>query len=275
LSVADIFTEKWSARRKELILLSMDYPMMHIDIRDRLASVGVRYRPADGADLVDTTLARAASADLVTARPVREFRWYRGRTFYSGWYWSATTGSLVAYESLLEQARILLADFNTDVCGIAAQPFQLREEFGAAVRRHVPDLLLSHRDGRVTVVDVKPARRLVDPTVRAVFDWTAELAALRGWGFEAWSGADPVLLANIRFLAGYRRAFTINPNLCAALLDLVDRRVSVGAVERAARTLGEPYQVRPALLHLLWSRQLASDLSIPLSAASPVWRAEP
>lgn len=56
---------------------------------------------------------------------VREFRWYRGRRIYSGWYWSATTGGLVAYESRLELARIILADFDPEVVRIAARPFQL------------------------------------------------------------------------------------------------------------------------------------------------------
>lgn len=188
----------------------MNDRVMTIDIHDRLATVGVRYRPASGEDRVDSTLARAVSADLMAALPVREFRWYKGRTFYSGWFWSATTGGLVAYESLLELARVLLADFDADVCGLVAQPFQMREESGRVVRRHVPDLLLSHRDGRVTVVDVKPAHRLADPTVRAVFGWTAELMELRGWDFEVWSGADPLVLANVRFLAGYRRDFTVD-----------------------------------------------------------------
>jgi hypothetical protein len=114
------------------------------------------------------------------SRPVRKFRWYKGRRFYSGWYWSATIEGLVAYESLLELARILLADFDPDVCGIAAQPFQLREESGRVTRRHVPDLLLSYRSGGLCVVDVKPAHRLADPTVKTVFGWTAKLAALRG-----------------------------------------------------------------------------------------------
>jgi hypothetical protein len=54
-------------------------------------------------------------------------------------YWSSTTGAHVVYESRLELARLLLADFDREVAGIAAQPFLVREEG----RRHVPDFLLS------------------------------------------------------------------------------------------------------------------------------------
>lgn len=245
---------------------------MSIKLEDRLSSVQVRYRPAAGDDLVGASLGRVVPAELFAGRPVREFCWYKGRTFYSGWYWSATTGGLVAYESRLELARVLLADFDAGVCAMAAQPFQLEEVVGGRRRRHVPDLLLEHGDGRVTVVDVKPANRLTDPVVAAAFAWTAELMALRGWTFEVWSGADRVLLANVRFLAGYRRPFTIDTRLCGPVLDLADRQESLGALERAARSLAPLEQIRPVVLHLLWSHQLGSDLSVALGAGSPIWR---
>ena len=254
-------------------MLSVDYPAMSVTFERRLASVGVRYKSTDG-DYVDTVLGRAPLPELLAAQPVREFRWYKGRTFYSGWYWSATTGAHVIYESRLELARILLADFDPEVCGIVAQPFQLRETVGERVRRHVPDLLVSHRNGDVTVVDVKPGRRLADPVVRSVFDWTRELVEMRGWRFEEWSGADPIMLANVRFLAGYRRPFTVAAELCAPVLDLVDGQLSIGGVEHAAVSFAMPELVRPVLLHLLWSGRLTTDLSSPLGAASPIRRAE-
>ena len=50
----------------------------------------------------------------------------RGQAHYPGYYWSATAGGHVIYESRLELARLLLADFDPDVTAIAAQPFLLR-----------------------------------------------------------------------------------------------------------------------------------------------------
>ena len=84
----------------------------------------------------------------------------------------------MAYESRLELARILLADFDPDVVGIAAQPFQLTGRDGAVRRRHVPDLLLQRSDGAVVVVDVKAADRVDDPVVRAVFDWMSTVCPM-------------------------------------------------------------------------------------------------
>ena len=112
---------------------------------DRFDSLHLTYCPTSG-ERVGTSLGRVAVAELVAAGPVRQFRWYKGRTFYSGWYWSSTTGGLVVYESRLELARILLADFDPDVRGIVAQPFLMRGRVGSRERSHVPDLLLSHAE---------------------------------------------------------------------------------------------------------------------------------
>jgi hypothetical protein len=77
---------------------------------------------------------------------------YQGRLHYPGWYWSLSMSRLLAYESRLELARIMLADFDPSVAGIAAQPFLLAGADGTRDRRHVPDLLLVSADGVVTVV---------------------------------------------------------------------------------------------------------------------------
>lgn len=91
--------------------------------------------------------------------------WYKSRKHNPGWYWSSTTGGLVAHESRLELARILLADFDAEVTGLAAQPFQLSGLDGGKARRHVPDLLLRRKSGLVAVDDVKRPHRVSDPKV--------------------------------------------------------------------------------------------------------------
>jgi len=241
-----------------------------LGVEPEAGSVTVKYRSAGG-EFVDTTLDRVTVDDVARGLPVREFRSYKGRRHYSGWYWSSTVRHLVAYESRLELARILLADFDPDVVGIAAQPFQLVGRDGAQRRRHVPDLLVVAADGAVTVVDVKPVDRLADATVQAVFGWTRELASRRGWAFEVWSGADAVLLANVRFLAGYRRAFVVDRDLVPMVLAAATDQSTIAAAERAAAPFAPAGSVRPVLLHLLWSGELGADLSRPLGLDTPVW----
>lgn len=235
----------------------------------RDASVVVRYRRADGV-FAESTLDRVSVEVLIDGLPVREFRWFRGRRFYSGWYWSATMSRLVAYESRLELARILLADFDPSVVGIAAQPFQLVGESGGRTRRHVPDLLLLHDSGAVTVVDVKPRHRLSDPEVAAVFSWTGQVVGFRGWAFGVWSGAADELLANVRFLAGYRRRTVVCEQLLPVALDLAAGHDTFGALEQALCVHAPRAVARPVLLHLLWSGRLRADLDRPLSAATAV-----
>ncbi len=231
----------------------------------RSGDVQVRYRQADG-EFVETTLDRVAVGEVVAGFPVREFRSYRGRQHYSGWYWAATGRRLVAYESRLELARILLADFDPAVAAVAAQPFQLVGPDGEAVRRHVPDLLLVGADGSVTVVDVKAARRMERPKVVAQFAWTKQVCALRGWHFEAWSGADPVLVENVRFLAGYRRGEVIDQDVVKEVARVARTQRSVAGIERALVDRFAAELVRPAVLHLVWSGVLAAGLDRPLGA---------
>ena len=118
--------------------------------------VEVSYR-SGGGDVIATTLDLVSAEAVVAELPVREFRWYKGRRHYSGWYWPATGRRLVAYESRLEMARLMLADFDTVVTAIAAQPLRLAVPAPRGTRRHVPDILLTGADGSVTVVDVKGA----------------------------------------------------------------------------------------------------------------------
>lgn len=80
-----------------------------------------------------------------------------------------TTGKHAWYESLLQRDRLLLADFDPDVVGIAAQPMWLVGEGKGVTRRHVPDLLLALSDGNFMLVDVKPAKFAEHPKAVAVF----------------------------------------------------------------------------------------------------------
>jgi hypothetical protein len=227
----------------------------------------VRYR-RDNGEFVETTLRRVVADDVLIGLPVREFRWYQGQRHYSGWYWSSTVGRMVAYESRLELARILLADFDPTVTAIAAQPFQLAGRDGSKPRRHVPDLLLRHSDGTLTLVDVKAKSRLADPAVGAQFAWTRQLAHSRGWAFEVWSGAERDLLDNVRFLAGYRREALIERSLLPVALQAVQTgtATTIGGVEDALGGQFPPVLVRPAVLHLLWTGVLRAGLEQPLSS---------
>jgi len=221
----------------------------------------------DDADGEFTVGLDEADPHLVAAgRPWRVFRWRRGQAHFSGWYWSATMGRHVVYESRLELARLLLADRDLGVARIAAQPFRIAARVEGRVRRHVPDFLLLHADGSVSVVNVKPAAQLTEEKVAAALGWAGEVFAGRGWRHEVWSGTDPVVLSNVRFLAGFRIPERVDADLAARIRAEAAWPASIGQVV-AARSEGAE-RVRPALLHLLWSGVVAADLSVPLSSAT-------
>ncbi len=211
-------------------------------------------------------------ADFAKSQPWRAVRSVHGMTHHSGKYSSATTGGHVVYESRLELARLLLADFDPTVEGIFAQPCRLAARFGERLRHHVPDFLLVMRSGTVQVVNVKPASRMKDPKVMEALAWPGELFRQHGWDYEIWSGADRALLENVRFLAGYRRPGLVpEADVEQAWQQAVDGE-ELALAERRLAGGRRPEEVRPALMALLWSGRLTTDLSRPLSGASVLRR---
>jgi hypothetical protein len=230
--------------------------------------IAVRYRSGTGAEVV-STLDRVVVDEVAGGVPVREFRWYKGRRHYSGWYWASKMRRMVVYESRLELARIMLADFDPMVVTIAAQPLQLNGSDGARTRRHVPDLLLVDRVGGVTVVDVKAPHKRDDPQVRALMAWTRDVVGLRGWGFEEWYGAPRQVLANVCFLAGYRRDTVVDQSLVPEVCAAVGAGSTIVDVERSL-AVRDAARVRPVVLHLVWRGVLVTDLGAPLGGLSVV-----
>ncbi|MGH3235155.1 MAG: TnsA-like heteromeric transposase endonuclease subunit [Streptosporangiaceae bacterium] len=172
------------------------------------------------------------------------------------------------YESRLELARLLLADFDREVAAIAAQPFLLQAPVGGRARRHVPDFLLAHAGKSVRVVNVKPAGKLAEPRIAEALAWPGELIEAHGWQYEIWSGADPVLLANLRFLAGYRRPGLLPGDLLDDVLAAVRPGDTIGGVIGRVPGNRRPGDVKAAVLRLLWQQRLRTDLGSCLDAGS-------
>jgi len=203
---------------------------------------------------------------VLAAAPWRTMRNRRGQRHYSGFYWAATTGAFVTYESRLELGRLLLADFDPAVTGIAAQPFLLRATVDGRKRRHVPDFLLAHADHTVRIVNVKPAHRLNDPKVASALAWPTGLIADQGWGYEIWTGQEPTYLANVRFLACTRRPGLIPAELTVAVLEQFVPGDTIATLIRRLAGSHPPEELKPAVLRLLWEHRLTADLHRTLDA---------
>lgn len=232
-----------------------------IGVEPNSAVVCVR-RPGGGLES-DLPWGEVSADYLGAAEPWRTFRWYKGQKHYSGSYWASVNRNLVIYESRLELARLLLADFDPAVRHIVAQPFLLKARVDGRVRKHIPDYLLLTDAGPV-IVDVKPRDRLSKPEVAFTFAWTQRLVHARDWTYEVFSEPHPDLLENVRLLAGRRRDWLFDAGLLEEIRNTVGDDAPFGA---ACHCLpGRPEElVRAALLHLVWAGELALDLETPLS----------
>jgi len=203
-----------------------------------------------------------------TFMPVREFRWARDQKHLPGLWWSATTGSHVGYESWLERDHVMLLDFDPQVTMLVAQPFWLRWRDGAGrSRRHAPDLFARMADGCGVVIDVRPDDRIEQRDAEA-FDVTKDACGLAGWGFRRVGVPDPVLAANVAWLARYRHPRCGGwPGLARLLQEIFAEPAPLMAGAAAA---GDPMAVLPALFHLMWRHALAADLAVRLTAETLV-----
>jgi len=78
-------------------------------------AVAVSVRLRGGEIVEERPWGRASMELLADAEPWRAFRWRDGQKHYSGTYWSSTVRGHVIYESRLELARLLYADFDHKV----------------------------------------------------------------------------------------------------------------------------------------------------------------
>jgi hypothetical protein len=173
------------------------------------------YKTSDGSEVsVDWA---ALDADVVVlGRPWRTFPWYLGQRNYSGLYWCATERSHVGYESRLELARLMVADFDPTVKRIASQPFWLNAVIDGVPLRRVPDYLAC-TDTVPLVTDVTRPVNLTNPDKVRMFEMTRRVVEARGWLYELATEQPRVEFTNIRFLSGYRRPGLFQPEVLEAV----------------------------------------------------------
>lgn len=118
------------------------------------------------------------------------------------------------------------------------------------------------------MIDVRADDRIDDGDA-AKFEATARACALAGWDYRRIGALDPVLAANLRWLAGYR-----HPRYAMSAYgdDLAQAFARPLALMDGARAVGDPIAVLPALFNLLWRRVLLVDVTSALLASrSVVW----
>jgi hypothetical protein len=206
---------------------------------------------------------------LDLARPARQIPSYRGQRHFPGYWWSATTGGHIVFESWLERHHIMAADRDPAVVAISSQPCLLTWPEGSRVRQHVPDLFLRRVDGTATLLDCRPVRRR-DERFGEAADVNAAFCAQVGWGYAVVGEPEPVPAANLRWLAGYRHP-RFHDTSVATRLD--EAFAAPARLRDGANRVGDEIAVLPVAYHLMWRGVLRFDERAPLSLSTQVWAA--
>jgi hypothetical protein len=195
-------------------------------------------------------------------RPVRSFPSYRGQRNFPGWYWSATEGRRIGFESWVERDHLVALDFDPSVVGIVSQPFWLvwPGEKGK-LRRHAPDFLVRVEGGGVLVLDSRPLE-VIEAADREAFAVAGRACGLLGWRYGGLGPMGGVVVANQKWLAGYRHPRCFDARVATRLAEVFTR---ARPLMDGAELAGDPLGTLPVLYHLLWKHQLVADLSVVLS----------
>jgi len=125
------------------------------------------------------------------------------------------------------------------------------------------------RAGSLELCDVKSEDRVEDPDFQAEVRATGLACAEAGFGYRVLSEPDRQLLANVRWLAGFREPPADLDGERARMLAVLEAGPSTiadvlsGAIEVAL--------ARPVLMHLLWTGAVIVDVGVPLAHDSRVW----
>ncbi len=227
----------------------------------------VTFVDRDGAERREL-LSQCWGAGFEQARPVRAFASFPGQSHFPGLWWLSSAGVHAGFGSWLERDVVMSLDAGPEVAAVASQPFWLSWPDEGRLVRHAPDYFARRRDGSALVIDVRADDR-IDEGDAAKFETTAGACALAGWDYRRIGALDPVLAANLRWLAGYRHPRYAMPAYAG---DLVQAFACPLALMDGARAVGDPVAVLPALFNLLWRRVLLADLTSALLASrSVVW----
>ena len=220
----------------------------------------------DGGERRRESLSAVWNVRFEDVEPVRPLRWSKGQRRWAGWWWSSTSGRHVGFASWGQRDCAMWLDFDPSVTGFAAQPFWLHCPGGD---RFGPAYFARLVDGTGVVIDVHG--NIADPAAPGdpdAFDVVARACAAVGWEFRRVGAADPVRLANVRWLSRYR-----HPR-CGADTVTVQRLLEVFARPQGlfdgAGVVGDRLRVLPVVYHLLWRQVLVADLTQLFNAATEV-----
>ncbi|MHA6756948.1 TnsA-like heteromeric transposase endonuclease subunit [Streptacidiphilus sp. PAMC 29251] len=228
-----------------------------------LAGVEAVFRDVVGQIVQQRWADAALAVPFEDLAPVAGFPVVPGRRWGPGLWWSATTGRHVHNGSATMRAQLMVLDRDPRVTGLAGRPVRLLWRTGRGeIRAWVPQLFARYTDGTALLADCPSHPDAGGPRAVAAAAAVSAACANVGWTYRRLEPLDPVLEANLRWLAGYRHPRNQGtPALNAAVLDAFARpKPMIEGVQAA----GNPLAVLPAIFHALWHGHLHAPLHRPL-----------
>jgi hypothetical protein len=222
------------------------------------------YRP-DASTHSTVGVDEAVHIAFETCHPIRTFSSHATQKHTPGLFWSATTGTHIPYESHLERAWLLEADYDRNVVGISTQPFTIDHLEADKCWRHTPDIFLRHVDGTGHVRDVKAEAMLNEPDVTLQAERTEALCGEIGWSYDMVGAPDKQRVRNLEWLAAYRRHHHADLGLTDQIVHLCRNPLTVEQVAAATRA---PEAATAALFHLAWQQRITFNLRAPLTSGT-------
>jgi hypothetical protein len=185
---------------------------------------------------------------------------------YFGLYYFAQTQSHVWHESVNEANMMAFLDHTESIAAINSQPMQMTFGDGSW---HVPDLLALHSNHRQVVYDIKLASAIGSKEL-AQFAKTQAVCDTVGWGYQVLPTLSAQHQENLTHLSYFKHPL-FRPGheavhrLFAALKTPTTFDEAAGVLRPDALPQG-----RASLFHLLWLREVSTDLNSRIDSNTPI-----
>jgi len=177
---------------------------------------------------------------------------------------------MVHCEGWIERDYAYLLEFDPLVVSYEEQPCKISYFFEQQKRYYIPDFAVHWHHQQPSLVECKPASKLNDP--ENLRKWTAARLWCKQNGYTFMLVTNKalqecgILLSNIKLLAGHAHQ-RITPQARDYLLKTVqkeNRALSIAELVECTPLL-DPRVVRSCVWHLLYTRELSTDLTKPLN----------
>lgn len=200
-------------------------------------------------------------------QPVRKPKSHKNHRHIPGEFWLSKLKRSVTYESRLEMVILKQLDFDPLLVGVLPQPFVLSFAADGTRYRHIPDFLAWRKDCCPLLIDVKPKKYIDKERNKTAFEASRAACSRMGWEYAIESEPSAYFLANLNWLAGFRRE---PPNFNDFAEDLIERAMYPITISDLLRGFANGTLTRPTLFYLMWSQVITFNMTVMLSDSTMV-----